>query len=165
VLWVLWLIIEQGDLMKVALIGSGRVGLPFGLHLYDQGHIVTFCDTNIQLLKKIELGIMPFDEPDFDEVLVPRILEWLKDEQVYTAAILRHVRGLYDPVSRVDAEVRKVSLSVAPSKTPDHKPLILVIASSRSLSFSALRTRGPGIPSVPLSKTACNSSLKAMLFP
>lgn len=52
-----------------AIIGSGRVGLPFGLHVYEKGHDVIFCDTNEEILYSIAAGKMPFKEPRFDSLL------------------------------------------------------------------------------------------------
>ena len=56
--------------MKVTIVGgAGRVGLPFGLVLAEQGHHVTAFDTNLQAVETINNGDMPFLEAGAPEIL------------------------------------------------------------------------------------------------
>ena len=55
--------------MKVAVIGTGRVGLPLALSLVDSGVHVLGVDLNERVRHAINVeGRMPFDEPGYDEL-------------------------------------------------------------------------------------------------
>ena len=50
--------------------GAGHVGLPLGLAFADKGHSVLLYDLDVEVLKKIEQGKMPFVEHDAEPVLI-----------------------------------------------------------------------------------------------
>lgn len=54
---------------RIAIIGSGHVGLPFGLVCADSGYRVALVDNNLELLQKIVCGKLPFIEYGAQEVL------------------------------------------------------------------------------------------------
>lgn len=53
----------------VAVIGIGRVGLPFGLYLESLGFSLVGIDTNEAMLQQVRSGVMPFAEPGFQSLL------------------------------------------------------------------------------------------------
>ncbi len=56
--------------MKVAIIGTGRVGLPLALSLVDSGVQVLGVDLNERVRHSINIERrMPFDEPGYDELV------------------------------------------------------------------------------------------------
>ena len=55
--------------MKVAVVGTGYVGLPTGVVLADVGHEVVCIDRDEEKLKRIEKGESPIYEPGLEEVL------------------------------------------------------------------------------------------------
>jgi UDP-N-acetyl-D-mannosaminuronic acid dehydrogenase len=57
----------------VAVVGLGRVGLPFALYLAERGHQVIGIDRDQQLLEKLRRGEMPFLDHGASDVL-PRHL-------------------------------------------------------------------------------------------
>jgi UDP-N-acetyl-D-mannosaminuronic acid dehydrogenase len=54
---------------RVAVIGTGRVGLPLALTLRERGHEVTGIDIDATLRAEITAGRMPFHEPGCQELL------------------------------------------------------------------------------------------------
>lgn len=54
---------------SVAVIGLGRVGLPFALYLETLGYRVLGIDRDANLLSQVEKRIMPFKEQGFDHIL------------------------------------------------------------------------------------------------
>jgi len=106
--------------MKFAIIGSGRVGLPFGLHIFDKGHEVIFCDKDQHILNSIRHGVMPFYEPGFNDVLkqyseknttlaVDRVSLLPKDIDVYVITVgtpvEQHIETNLDHVFNVILEL------------------------------------------------------------
>jgi UDPglucose 6-dehydrogenase len=55
--------------MRIAVIGTGYVGLVSGACLADFGHTVTCVDTNRQRIERLERGEVPFFEPGLSEVV------------------------------------------------------------------------------------------------
>ncbi len=55
--------------MKVAVVGTGYVGLVSGACLADLGHEVTCIDTDAEKIAKLEAGIMPIFEQGLEEVV------------------------------------------------------------------------------------------------
>ncbi len=56
--------------MKVAMIGTGYVGLTSGACFADEGHAVMCVDTNEKRIKELKNGRLPFFEPGLEEIVV-----------------------------------------------------------------------------------------------
>lgn len=56
--------------MKIAIIGTGYVGLTTGTCLADLGHDVICVDNDPEKLKKLELGQSPIYEPGLEDLIV-----------------------------------------------------------------------------------------------
>lgn len=55
------------SVMKVSIIGTGRVGLVLGLSMARGGHKVFFTDRDKKKLKSLSRGVFPFYEPHLKE--------------------------------------------------------------------------------------------------
>jgi UDPglucose 6-dehydrogenase len=65
---------------KIAIFGTGYVGLVSGVCLADLGNIVTCVDTNTQKLTDIKMGKIPFYEPGLSD-----LIEKNKDRLIFTS--------------------------------------------------------------------------------
>jgi UDPglucose 6-dehydrogenase len=56
--------------MKIAVIGSGYVGLVSGTCFSDMGHEVICVDNNVKKISDLNLGIVPIYEPGLEELIL-----------------------------------------------------------------------------------------------
>jgi len=55
--------------MRIAILGSGYVGLVTGVCFADKGHKIYSIDVDIEKVKKINSGKIPIFEPGLEEML------------------------------------------------------------------------------------------------
>src|SRR6201994_3182257 len=61
--------------MRVAMIGSGYVGLVSGACFADFGHVVTCIDKDAGKIARLEAGVMPIFEPGLDNLVARNVRE------------------------------------------------------------------------------------------
>ena len=66
--------------MRVAMIGTGYVGLVTGACLADFGHVVTCVDKDPAKIKSLLAGRMPIYEPGLDALVAANVAACLASE-------------------------------------------------------------------------------------
>ena len=61
--------------MRVAMIGTGYVGLVSGACFADFGHVVTCVDKDAGKIARLEAGVMPIYEPGLDDLVARNVRE------------------------------------------------------------------------------------------
>lgn len=79
--------------MRIAVIGSGYVGLVSGACFADFGHEVVCIDTNVDKIEALRRGVMPIYEPGLDQIVLTNV----------KAGRLRFATEVGDAVSQAEA--------------------------------------------------------------
>jgi len=110
--------------MRIAVVGSGYVGLVSGACLADFGHEVTCIDSNDEKIAALRAGVMPIYEPGLDQIVA-------KNNR---ANRLLFTTELHEPVRKADAVFIAVG---TPSRRGDgHADLSYVYAVAREIASS-----------------------------
>ena len=108
--------------MRVAMIGSGYVGLVSGACFADFGHVVTCVDKDARKIEALEKNIMPIYEPGLAELVAKNV----REERLFFATDL----------TKAVAEADTVFIAVGtPSRRGDgHADLSYVFAAAREIA-------------------------------
>src|SRR5215468_7822678 len=110
--------------MRVAMIGTGYVGLVSGACFADFGHHVTCVDKDAGKIDSLKRGEIPIYEPDLDRLVASNMREKRLDFSTELAG----------PVSEADAVFIAVG---TPSRRGDgHADLSYVYAAAREIAAS-----------------------------
>jgi UDPglucose 6-dehydrogenase len=104
--------------MRVAMIGSGYVGLVSGACFADFGHHVTCVDKDADKIARLRKGEMPIFEPDLDRLVMGNIREKRLDFTI----------GLSRPVAEADAVF--IAVGTLPRRGDGHADLSYVHAAA-----------------------------------
>lgn len=107
--------------MRVAMIGSGYVGLVSGACFADFGHIVTCVDNDPTKISQLEAGVMPIYEPGLDDLVGENV----------GAGRLRFTTNLASAVA--DAECIFIAVGTPSRRGDGHADLSYVHAAAREI--------------------------------
>ncbi len=79
-----------GDFLKIAVIGTGYVGLVAGVCLADLGNDVVCIDNNIEKIKLLQKGGVPIYEPGLEKLLKKNVK---KDKIVFSSDLNKAVKS------------------------------------------------------------------------
>jgi UDP-N-acetyl-D-mannosaminuronic acid dehydrogenase len=74
--------IDEGFEYDVCVIGTGRVGLPLGLSFLGAGMRSVGVDVDSALIGRVNAGVMPFQEPGYDELVARREFQITDDPAI-----------------------------------------------------------------------------------
>jgi UDPglucose 6-dehydrogenase len=110
--------------MKIAMIGTGYVGLVSGVCFSDFGHDVVCVDKNPEKIKLLEAGQVPIYEPGLQEVM----------ERNVTAGRLRFTGNLQQAVA--GAEAVFIAVGTPARRGDGHADLTYVFAVAQEIAAS-----------------------------
>jgi UDPglucose 6-dehydrogenase len=108
--------------MRVAMIGSGYVGLVSGACFADFGHAVTCVDNDPAKISQLEAGVMPIYEPGLDDLVAENV----------GAGRLRFTTDLAAAVA--DAECVFIAVGTPSRRGDGHADLSYVHAAAREIA-------------------------------
>jgi len=108
--------------MKIAMIGTGYVGLVSGVCLSDFGHEVTCIDKNGGKIETLESGGVPIYEPGLEDLLARNV----------AAGRLSFTTDLAEPVARADAVF--IAVGTPARRGEGHADLTYVYAAAEALA-------------------------------
>ena len=81
--------------MRVAMIGTGYVGLVSGACFADFGHVVTCIDKDASKIERLEQGIMPIYEPGLDGLVADNVRDGRLFFAIDGAEAIRHADAVF----------------------------------------------------------------------
>ncbi|WP_421699336.1 UDP-glucose dehydrogenase family protein [Ancylobacter sp.] len=111
--------------MRVAMIGTGYVGLVSGTCFSDFGHDVTCVDNDLSKIERLKAGIMPIFEPGLDDLVARNV----------AAGRLHFTTDLAAAVA--DAEVVFIAVGTPSRRGDGHADLSYVHAAAREIARAA----------------------------
>ena len=111
--------------MRVAMIGTGYVGLVSGTCFSDFGHDVTCVDTDLSKIERLKAGIMPIFEPGLDDLVARNV----------AGGRLRFTTDLTEAVA--EAEVVFIAVGTPSRRGDGHADLSYVHAAAREIARAA----------------------------
>ena len=135
--------------MKIAIIGSGYVGLVSGACLADFGHDVTCIDVNPEKIAKLNEGEIPIFEPGLDELVRSNV----------RYGRLSFTTDLAAPVH--DAEAVFIAVGTPSRRGDGHADLTYVYQAVRDVAAAV--TYGWGM--IPVAVTIGGTTLTTALWP
>ncbi|MPT23642.1 MAG: UDP-glucose/GDP-mannose dehydrogenase family protein [Starkeya sp.] len=111
--------------MRVAMIGTGYVGLVSGTCFSDFGHDVICVDTDIAKIERLQAGIMPIFEPGLDDLVARNV----------AGGRLHFTTDL--PAAVADAEVVFIAVGTPSRRGDGHADLSYVHAAAREIARAA----------------------------
>jgi UDP-N-acetyl-D-mannosaminuronic acid dehydrogenase len=109
--------IDDGFEYDVCIIGTGRVGLPLGLSFLGAGMRSVGIDIDSALIGQVNAGVMPFQEPGYDELVARRQFEIFDDPAIASksAAIVITVgTPLHNHIETDLSQIERVLNEVTP---------------------------------------------------
>jgi UDPglucose 6-dehydrogenase len=113
---------QKGSKMRIAVVGSGYVGLVSGACLADFGHEVTCIDSNEEKIAALKAGIMPIYEPGLDQIVAKNSKA---KRLVFTTALDKAVR---------DADAVFIAVGTPSRRGDGHADLSYVYAVARDIA-------------------------------
>mgnify|MGYP000022206108 CR=1 FL=1 len=92
--------------MKIAMVGSGYVGLVSGACFADFGHEVVCIDRDPSKIERLNAGVMPIYEPGLSELVVRNAAAGRLKFTTNTAAAVRNARLVFIAVGTPPGEAR-----------------------------------------------------------
>ncbi|WP_371347908.1 UDP-glucose/GDP-mannose dehydrogenase family protein [Ancylobacter sp. IITR112] len=111
--------------MRVAMIGTGYVGLVSGTCFSDFGHDVTCVDTDLSKIERLKAGIMPIFEPGLDDLVARNV----------AGGRLHFTTDL--PAAVAGAEVVFIAVGTPSRRGDGHADLSYVHAAAREIARAA----------------------------
>src|SRR6202012_118838 len=81
--------------MRVAMIGTGYVGLVSGACFADFGHVVTCVDKDADKIGRLEDGVMPIFEPGLEDLVARNVREGRLFFSTELAAAVREADAVF----------------------------------------------------------------------
>lgn len=81
--------------MRIAIIGSGYVGLVSGACLAGFGHTVVCTDKNAERIEKLNAAVMPIYEPGLDEIVAENVAQHRLSFSTDVAAAIRASEAVF----------------------------------------------------------------------
>jgi len=108
--------------MRIAMIGSGYVGLVSGACFADFGHRVTCVDKDVAKVDSLTRGVMPIYERDLEDLVMRNLRE---GRLTFTTALAEAVR---------DAEAVFIAVGTPSRRGDGHADLTYVYTASREIA-------------------------------